>query len=759
MSKRKNWEKVTSSFLLKADPFYNKKINDCEEFVPAERTFFNGMYVEPAKHSKKIDEEIRSKILERTKNLMLCIKGYAGCGKSVYVQKLMYDFYPKNNNFEKNTYNLQVKTNLKAKSVHRLEIGAGTSSNDVVSRYIDDLSISIANGIKYDSDVFEMFCAMVSENDEAIKYIDNALILHDEFINLKSIKSCLNNDLQILKEAIRIELKKYDFSLLLSIDCLWRIAFHANEKLKNRKTFKDAMFFICFDNLDAIDNVDICRDFIKKLCEFRTNLDECLYQIDKHHKEYKVKTFVFILTCRNVTWGRLHLSEYAEDDDAGDISTHLCDYDISKFYEYVDIVEERIKYYSKIANNSPKALKILNEMILIKKLNNMRYIKERFKPLFNFNYRKCIDVITHMLRKSESYLNEAIDLAGHDSYSADDYVYSGSSSIFFRLVFDYFKEKKLFGYDIMDLVDLEDPYHPECENRILTSQARIVLMYIYNEAKKQDGGKTRLDQIFDYFKDIYSLEDICNTIYALFSRNSAWRRPINFSKRPLVEYKEKEDLNNQMNLYKTVRGKQELNGENFTKFEICQAGKEYIEFVIAHFEFFACRVSDEGNYLPPLFSKDSFEYKEPENKYQFEITSEIVLGAVERCCKKLSDFNKTVMLVKDISLEEYLKEPINKKTERKNPQLHEERVIFCHIYHLESYRNYILNTYMKDRKIEERVDVNKRLVTIISNYIKLYNENIISSQRNGVIKTLTAKISIIEEAGYSDFKTRIACDK
>ncbi len=754
MAKRKNWNSVTSAFLLKLDPFYNKKINDCEEFVPTEKNFFKKIYVNPSKknNSNSIDEEIRNKIKERTKNLILCIKGYAGCGKSVYVQKLMHDFYPKNDNFKNNTYNL--KPNLKSNSIHRLEIGAGTSSNDILSRYIDDLSISIANGIKYDLDVFHTFCAIIADNDDAIRYIDNALKLHDEFIISNSIKSCLQATFQELKEAIRIELKKYDISLLFSIDCLWRIALHATQKEKADKTLKEAMFFICFDNLDAIDNIDMCREFIKNMCEFRTNLDECLYLLNKNHAEYDIKTFTFIITCRNVTWGRLHLSEYAEDDDAGDISSHLCDYDISSFYEYVDIVKGRIEYYTTMANGNQKAQKILDEMETIQKLNNMRYVKERFKPLFNYNYRKCVDVITHILRKSPVYLKEAIDLAGHDLFSVNDKVYSGSSSIFFRLVFDYFKENKLFGYDMMDLVDLDMPFDDDCENRILTSQARIILMYIYNESKKQDGGKTRLDQIFEYFEGIYSLTDICDTIYGLFTRNTAWRRPINFSKRPLVEHSEKDDLYSQMDLYNKTN---KLDPSAFTKFEICKAGAEYIEFVIGHFEFFACRAS-ETNYLAPLFSEESFNYIQDDAKYEFEITCEAVLEAVEKCCKKLAAFNQKVMDAKNIDLQKYLKEPIIKKTERNNPQLHEERVIFCHIYHLESYRNYIINTYMNDKLAEDRANINERIVNIILKYIDLYGKYIISTQRQGVIKTLSDKIETIKESKYYDFKTKISCD-
>lgn len=754
MAKHKNWKNVSSSFLLKLDPFYNRKINDSEEFVPSEHVFFRKLYISPSSinGSVAIDNEIKSKIKGRTKNLVVCIKGYAGSGKSVYIQKLMHDFYPRNDNFARNTYNL----NFKKQSIHRLEIGAGTSSNDITSRYVDDLSSCIANGIKYDRNVFSLFCTIVANNDDAIRYIDNGLELHDKFIHADSVNDCLDKSCDEIKNVLRLELKQYDLSILFAIDCLWRIAFYAYEQQYSRNTFKDAMFFICFDNLDAIDDVDMCRDFIKCMCEFRTNLDECMYLLNKDHPEYHIKTFTFIITCRNVTWGRLHLSEYAEDDDAGDISAHLCDYDISSFYEYVDIVESRIKYFSTMVGKNHHAIQILSEMDTIRKLNSMLYVRERFKPLFNYNYRKCIDVISTILRTSAPYLEEAIQLAdGHDLFSQSDAVYSGSSSIFFRLVFEYFKDRKLFGYDIMGLVDLDTPYNDDCENRILTSQARIILMYLYNESKKYNGGRTRLDQIFEYFEPVYSLTDICDTIYNLFARNTAWRRPINFSKRPLTEHKEKDDLYEQMEEYK-ANGKQ--NPSKFTKFEICKAGEEYIEFVIAHFEFFSCRASEPDHYLPPLFCKESCSYDPIEDKYQFEETCAAVIDAVSGCCKKLSVFNQKIMDAKGLDKESYLKEPIIKKTGRNKPQLHEERVIFCHIYHLESYRQYLINCFYQDESDIFRADINKRLVQIIQKYIDLYKEHIISSPRDKVIKTLEHKRTTIELSGYLDFITKIARD-
>ncbi len=449
----------------------------------------------------------------------------------------------------------------------------------------------------------------------------------------------------------------------------------------------------------------------------------------------------------------MHLSEYVDDDESGDTSAHLSDYDISAFYEYIDIVKGRIDFYSKKASTNPHALEILTDMAMIENLNQMLFVQERFKPLFNYNYRKCIDVICEILPIYRDYLKETISLVEENLDTNSDGVYSGSSSIFFRMVFEYFKTHNLF--DTANLVDVSSQYEKENDKKLLTSQARIFLMYMYNESKKPAGGATRLDQIFDFFNPIYNLDDICETIYSLFMRNSAWRRPINFSRRPLRDHHEKEDLFEQLDLYKNPNAHNSI--DSFTKFELCKAGKEYIEFIITHFEFYACRCSSIDEFIPPLFSEKSLQYNEDIDKYQFEITCEIVFNAVENCCKKLKFFNEQVMQAKNLTLEQYLYEPINARTIRgKKPQLHEERVIFCHIYHLEAYRYYLINTKFEESDNLLRATINQRIIQVIKKYLQLHNIYILSKEQSSVIDILNKKINIIENKKYCDFSTQIS---
>ena len=771
MPKSKDWKNVSASFLLKLDPFYNNNNENFDVFIPIEKVFFNRLYIEPVPlpEVKEINNNIHKKILNASENLIICIKGYAGCGKSVYVQKIIYDLYPKEFNFEKNAVDfgkLAYNLNDSKSIIHKLEEGSGSSSDDILFKYIDDVSLMMANDIKNIEGSFDLFKQMVNSNDEAIKHIDVALKIHDNFLNNKAIKKCLNfTENNIIRETFRRELKKYQLPLIFAIDCLWRISVY-NKLLKSDKKINNkSLFIICFDNLDAIDNIDKVTEFISKLCNFKQGLDSCYGQLKRDNKDMKLPYFSFFVTCRNITWGRMHLSEYAEDK----VSTngeYYCDFDISNFYNYVDIVKKRLEYFEKISNKKDYANKVISEIKLINKLNSLKYVQERFKPLFNYNYRKCIEVIDKI--KNNIYMDEAIQMiesnySGKDNVSVDG-VYSGSSSIFFRLVFDYFKEKNLFNKNRLGLVDLSldnndvnDNNDIIIKNYHLTSQTRVILTYLYNQSKKNNG-RMHLNEVFEYFEGIYNLEDVCHSINCLLTRTEAWRRPIYFSSHPLNHNDSIESLLNELDTYK--REKERATKSKYLKLEVCKAGEEYIEFVISHFEFFSCRLSDSLMELPPLFSNKSLEFNIDKNEYMFETTCKIVKRAVQKCCDNLLEFNENVRRAKKQTKEEYLSGALNKKTGHEKPQLHEERVIFYHIFHIESYRRYILDFKSDEMGFtnEKKIELNKRLVTIIEDYLVLHNNKIEDLQRRWIEKSMLKKVNMIKQSAYTDFKTIIESD-
>lgn len=757
---RKNWKNASASSLLRMDPFCRTYSNEMQPFVPSRSEFFRKLYVEPSnKESVQIiDKSIRDAINARTQNLVLCIKGYAGCGKSVYIQRLLHDYVKRGQTENCVPYDLgplgdEEEYSLNKANVHCLDIGAGTSSDDIRSRYTEDISRMIAKGIEYDADIYTELCNIVITNPDAINHIDGKGQIQREFVEIDSIKDCLLNGYSQIHNAVKEQLRQFDIPLLLAVDCLWRISCYLVDKKKKRLKSVNAHYFICFDNLDAIDDIEQCNGFIKKLCMFRRNLGACQILLNGNNHMYDIKHFVFIVACRTVTWGKLSLSEFVFDDEQGEIGNHLRDYDISEFFEYVDIVEKRIAHYKRSAGHSSQATKVIGEMDIIKRLNKMLYVRQRFKPLFNYNYRKCIEVITKILENWKPYIDEAIDLADECDGASGDGVFSGSSAIFFRTVFEYLKKNHLFESRIMGLVGIDDPTTPDADPIQLTSLARILLQYIYNRINIDRWEMCRLDQIFRYFESIYPLREVRDMIDHLFKRNTAWRRPINIVKQPFAKEYEQATLEQQEWIYHNA---EEPDYDRFIAFNICSSGKEYLQFVIAHFEFFACRASRELDELPPLFSQKSHKDIQENQRYRFEDTCDIVLHSVEMCCEKLCMFNNVVMSVKNLSLDEYMKEPIVRRTYRNNPQLHEERIIFCHIYYLESYRDYLINHCYSTAPVDRRKDLNRRVVTYIERYLDLYDRYVKTTERDQVAKKLRNKVQIIVDSDYEDFKTTIA---
>ena len=82
------------------------------------------------------------------------------------------------------------------------------------------------------------------------------------------------------------------------------------------------------------------------------------------------------------------------------------------------------------------------------------------------NY-KMYEFLKKMKQKNKIILVKG----NHDSNS--DGVYSGSSSIFFRMVFEYFKKHNLFETAKMDLVDLSTPHHEKEKNKKLLKSRHV----------------------------------------------------------------------------------------------------------------------------------------------------------------------------------------------------------------------------------------------------------------------------------------------
>lgn len=90
-------------------------------------------------------------------------------------------------------------------------------------------------------------------------------------------------------------------------------------------------------------------------------------------------------------------------------------------------------------------------------------------------------------------------------------------------------------------------------------------------------------------------------------------------------------------------------------------------------------------------------------------------------------------------------------------QSYESRLIFRHVGYIEKYRCYLLNT-QKELPVVQRADINRRLVSWIVKYLKLYMNPYKCYQTEGqtrAAESLLALAKKISDSQFTDFTTRI----
>ena len=82
------------------------------------------------------------------------------------------------------------------------------------------------------------------------------------------------------------------------------------------------------------------------------------------------------------------------------------------------------------------------------------------------------------------------------------------------------------------------------------------------------------------------------------------------------------------------------------------------------------------------------------------------------------------------------------KTNKKNSQLHIERIIFSHISYLNYYRLHLINGDSKEEKTEKTNKFNDIVLLYISQYLDLYFNHIsnFSSERKQIAEKMKGKV-------------------
>lgn len=660
--------------------------------------FFENLFTNEGK-CEQYCSEIVDEIFAKNKKTIVLI-GNQGCGKTTFVHYLKKEIndsaFFKILDFDKDT------------------------SNPKLEDYIEIFSSYLHSNILNDfhtnhSSVNKIFYNLYCCNVPLLKKINGANKVKNFFIDFA--KTFIDTDNQIDPDDFINCIDNLFFNQILSLVVLWQIA-----EFKHKQKITPIIF--CLDNLDVLVNNDIINGFFNEYFCFTRNIDSIIQHLDNPFAgnkkiEYN-NAFTFVLCCRQHTWAKVYNS-YIHQGNVVTLSTH--ELNITEAFNKNNILLKREAYINQnkqIYNEFSEQIKNVKSLLI-----DMKDIHDIY-DLFNGDYRQCSVTFEIMLNRYPYLLDEYIEL--RKKLSSINNLY-GARGLILKHLFDMFKQEEIFDLIGVLPVNLEKPP---------VSDARIILNYLdyhtYNPNQKK---YVAFEKIVHDFEGIVEKERINYTILQMFKlgiENSIWNE--------LVAFIQIDD--------------DELDDCSKTKVFITKAGHEYLDLIATHFEFFNTRVLKKKKNDISLFSRISLEkYSGPyDYDYNFEETIVNVLGIVENCCKKMSDFYENTMFTIKNNKDDYLSsEFVYGNTGSK--VFHGERIIHTHIRYIDNFRLFVLN----NKECSEQYNkINKKLIGFIKNYIEIGNNNpnILSEKSNkDLFPKFNEIIKSIEDCDYTDYNTPI----
>lgn len=727
------WNKNSISDFLKADAFaqeilikyYNRpKL----EHIIDRQAFFSQIYANIADNTIDVMtgaelnyhrmpfEVWLDNVKASSNSLVVFIEGYAGCGKTIFVQKFLkeqlntldYDF---------NYYNYDIGAYYSNRNSHRLKAS-------IAECFLQQLEWCILNGQII---VINKFKELLAQRE--IKYVDSSFEIYYSFTGTTAFEDAVSS----LKEtknrpafrlAMHEQIKTLGIEQVLALDYLFRIAKYITVD------HYDDLLYVCYDNMDAIENFDELMSFDNTLVSIRRNIDSYIGSIEDCFGDLPVPHFVILATYRKITVAKVDLKQRSErGDDYKEYNRFIYYIDASHLYRYQELVRNRRNYYSTYTKErSIEAQGLLNTLNKIVQLSEMYFIQKRYAGLWNNNYRVSSDIMQIIFYDYDKDVSKCLDLLDEhlDGYDESNSAYYGASAVFLNLICKVFYNRGLWGQDHLALIPL-GVVNSDAPTSQLTSLSRLILTYIAN-AKEYNGLRKPVStrEIFEEFGQLFSPDEICSCLANMLARDetNTWRRPIYYHRNAINDDQQiKQTLKNQWLAYDSREISSSI---NYTEFLLCECGYAYVERIVSEFEFYSIRI--HGNEQVSLYlMHDIGAMKKAIND---------VLYAVECCCQNMRLFCKRYMSKKNIkNINDYIHLPINPRTNHGSPQLHTERTIFSHISYLDHCRRFYI---LKSDIFDEKKQMNTLFVDSIESYLSLYREYIapVDSSRHVVAEEL-----------------------
>lgn len=728
VEERNTMEKEIISFIdnnleryLKANAI--SSLGDCKYGGKLSKELFYNILYDESNASIEKEKEI-DKWFSRRNNIAI-ITGYVGCGKTTFTH-----------------HYLKRESDL---------------NNKVILFDFEKINRIPARNIVIDKFELHLYQLMRDKNSEFRKvlkklYSQNRAIfdLFDSNNNLvKFIDIYLQQSLNRKKYLQNSDLKK---SLLsLNIDDLFNILFLYIFADKIITGFNQT-HIICFDNLDVAYEGSNLEEFYLAFMNTLANWEDVIAKLkisdrgDNTIDLYRDIKFIF---CMRET-SKSKLTKFFRRR----ISTSVKPFDITEIYDKAKIIEKRIQLLLKYREDVDP--EIIAEAEVIQKIIEDYYNKINVFPLFNHDYRSCVESITALCENKKSLMSY-IKLSNMAlAPNLLKYAKYGARGILFRLIFNEFRKEG--DYDKISIYDFNNSGHNE-----QFSIPRMILTYVSNVQTNKgrvkpgigdDNTPVSINRIFDAFKGIIQPEVITNCIINMYElRESSWNHLITFD---TLLGTDVECLRNELKAYKQNKDIE------YSKVLITCSGTTYLNIMTTHFEFFCSRLW--GGEKSPLFAVENAVRENEE--FAFEDILDKVYTNVKGCCMRIKKFDTDYLLPKyenmDNKYAEYLDSEYVYK-ERKIienkivKQFHGEKIIHTHISYLDAYRLFLLNTNILNND-EVRKAASKTIIEYIEKYISLIEDRkvIYSDASLGIVESYSKAIKKIRGSEYSDFTTEIS---
>lgn len=670
--------------------------------------FWNHIYFESNKATEEKEKLYAFLNNNSGKNTMFIV-GYEGCGKTTFINALL-EYYETKQRYSKNK---------------RIVFDCGRHGANA-----EDMPITRI----FNQNLFKF----IQDNEDIllhfIEFFRTNRVLINDLMNQDRMNSFYQKVVDFVKIGHKIsdpghfqDLKKYVLDNLNFKDVLYLITFFALSKDFTMPMRKENLnpIILFIDNLDYIENYSELRSFVKAIDDYTIEMSsDDFFRKLTLYKDSSIKTgFVdkikVIIAMRETTKANLPVDHYSNAfNDIYEIK------DITNLYDKDQIVKQRLFLIESLPN---LAASKKNELTLIKNIIQDSVFRDTIVPLYNNDYRSTIDVLTEISTNSSNNLNEFIPLIR----SKHTYVHYGARGIVLKYIFDILNNKKIGKESCFKKIGVLDLTN---RRRNSVSVARMILSLLSNKTDTCcDNGHNgvSISYILDHFKGILPADEIKKSLWNMYDLKDSpkWSHLISFSQ--IVTKNKSSSVTTPLTDFADF----DLLDFDRTLVHYSCAGQIYLERVSSHFEFFSTRCYP-GNPKPALYCKENWSSKGKISEYMFLDIIKNIYEQVQKCCEALRKFNIKICSNRhnlDNPYEspdstDYFESPFvalnkDKKSSYSFHQLHENRIINAHIGYIDRFRLYLLN----DSNFPEskKVDVNKKLLDEIKNYIDLLDSILI----------------------------------